>query len=109
MSAEVKIKGGKPNRRIREALEPHAADMFARPTGTWLAVIEVSHAKRTEEVVTNDDMDFIARSVEVRLSSLEIAARTEDQEALQTILHMLKEQRETAGTLFDPAVRDAGA
>ncbi|MFE9642383.1 hypothetical protein ACFYOC_25505 [Nocardiopsis alba] len=104
----VKIKGGKPGRGVADALAPVADDMFSRPTGTWLAVVEVSHVKRTEEVVTNDDYDFIARDVEVRISRLEVAGRAEDQEAAQALLDAIQERRETAGTLFDPAAVDAG-
>lgn len=104
----VKIKGGKPSKKVGEALEGFAPDMFARPTGTWLAVIEVSHAKRSEKVETDDDYDFISREVEVRISRLEIAEATEDQEAAQALLQKLTEQREVAGTLFDPAARDSG-
>ena len=104
----VKIKGGKPNRTSGEALEPHAPDMFSRPSGTWLAVVELSHAKRSETVETDDDVDFISREVEVRISSLEIAGRIEDQEAAQDLLHELRDRRKAAGTLFDPAARDAG-
>lgn len=105
---EVKLKGGKPARAVREALQPHAADLFAHTRGSWLAVVELSHVKRSEETVTDDDMDYTAREVIVRISALEIAARAEDQEAVQQILHLLKEQRESAGTLFDPAVRADG-
>lgn len=105
--AEVKIKGGKPGRAVREALGPHAPDMFARPSGTWLAVVELSHTKRSEETVTDDDMDYTAREVIVRVSALEIAARTEDQAAVQQILQLLREQREMAGTLFDPSTHGA--
>lgn len=104
----VKIKGGKPNRASGEALEPVADDMFARPSGTWLAVVELSHAKRSEKVETSDDTDFISREVEVRISRLEIAGSVEDQEAAQALLHALTNQRKAAGTLFDPAARDAG-
>lgn len=105
---QVKIKGGKPSKKVGEALEAHAPDMFSRPSGTWLAVIEVSHAKRSEKVETSDDYDFISREVEVRISRLEVAGGVEDQEALQALLHKLTDARKSAGTLFDPAARDAG-
>lgn len=104
----VKIKGGKPSKKLAEALEPHAADMFSQPTGTWLAVVEVSHVKRTETVETSDDYDYVSREVEVRISSLEVAGSTEDQEVAQALLHRLADARQSAGTLFDPAARDAG-
>ncbi|GAA1469990.1 hypothetical protein NE857_31450 [Nocardiopsis exhalans] len=104
----VKIKGGKPSKKLAEALEPHADDMFSRPTGTWLAVVEVSHVKRTETVKTDDEYDYVSREVEVRLSRLEIAGGVEDQEAAQALLHKLTGQRKSAGTLFDPAAVDAG-
>lgn len=104
----VKIKGGKPSKRNAEALEPVADDMFAHPSGTWLAVVELSHHKRSEEVITDDDYDFIARDVEVRISRLEVAGGVEDQGVAQALLHKLTEQRKAAGTLFDPAARDAG-
>lgn len=105
---QVKVKGGKPSKRNAEALAPVAADMFARPSGTWLAVVELSHHKRSEEVVTDDDMDFIAREVEVRISRLEVAGSVEDQEAAQALLHKLASARESAGTLFDPAAQGSG-
>ena len=104
----VKIKGGKPSKRNAEALEAFAPDMFARPSGTWLAVVEVSHHKRSEEVVTDDDADFIAHEVEVRISRLEIAGSVADQEVAQALLEKLTSARKSAGTLFDPAARDAG-
>lgn len=104
----VKIKGGKPSKKVGEALEGFAPDMFSRPSGTWLAVIEVSHAKRSEKVETDDDYDFISREVEVRISRLEVAGAVEDQEAAQALLRKLAGQRQAAGTLFDPAARDAG-
>lgn len=104
----VKIKGGKPGKRLAEALEPHAADMFSSPTGTWLAVVEVSHVKRTETLQTDDDYDFVSREVEVRISRLEVAGAVEDQEAAQALLHKLTDARKSAGTLFDPAARGAG-
>lgn len=105
--AEVKIKGGKPSKKVAEALSPVAPDMFARPAGTWLAVVELSHAKRSETVETDDDYDFIAREVEVRVSRLEVAGSTGDQEAAQALLHKLAEAREMAGTLFAPSTQGA--
>lgn len=105
---QVKVKGGKPSKKVGEALEPAAPDMFARPSGTWLAVVELSHARRSETVKTDDDYDYVAREVEVRISRLEVAGSTEDQEAAQALLHRLSEAREMAGTLFDPSVQGAG-
>ena len=104
----VKIKGGKPNVRNAEALEPFADEMFARKSGTWLAVVELSHHKRSEETVTDDDYDMSVREAEVKISRLEIVGGVEDQEAAQALLHKLTDARKAAGTLFDPAVRDAG-
>lgn len=104
----VKVKGGKPSKKVGEALEGIAPDMFARPSGTWLAVVELSHHKRSETVETDDDMDFIAREVEVRISRLEVAGSVADLEAAQALLHKITEQRKAAGTLFDPAVQGPG-
>ncbi|MEU0492592.1 hypothetical protein ABZ249_25475 [Nocardiopsis sp. NPDC006139] len=104
----VKIKGGKPSKKVGEALQGPADEMFSRPSGTWLAVIELSHHKRSETVETDDDYDFIARDVEVRISRLEVVGGTEDQEVIQAFLDKLTNARKSAGTLFDPAVRDAG-
>ena len=106
---EVKLKGGKLPAPVAEALEGYAADMFARPSGTWIAVVEISHAKRSEEVKTVDGYDFVAREVQVKVSSLEVASDGADQEAAQALLSALRERRESAGTLFDPAVRGAGS
>ena len=104
----VKIRGGKPSKKVGEALEGFAQDMFSSPTGTWLAVVEMSHVKRTETVETDDDYDFVSREVEVRISRLEVAGSVEDQEAAQALLHALTDRRKAQGTLFDPAARDAG-
>lgn len=105
---QVKVKGGKPSRGIADALESHVADMFSRPDGTWIAVVELSHHKRTEERVTSDDADYTERTVEVRLSALEVAGSVEDQEAAQALLDGIRERREMAGTLFDPAASSPG-
>lgn len=104
----VRVKGGKPSKKVGEALEGTADEMFARPSGTWLAVVEMSHAKRSETVETDDDYDFIAHEVEVRISRLEIAGSVADQEVAQALLEKLTSARKSAGTLFDPAARDAG-
>lgn len=103
----VKVKGGKPSKKVGEALAPVAPDMFARPSGTWLAVVELSHTRRSETVMTDDDYDYVAREVEVRISRLEVAGAVEDQEVAQALLSKLTEAREMAGTLFDPAVQGA--
>jgi hypothetical protein len=77
-----------------EALNPHAAALFARLGSRRLAVVELRSAERTEPAPDEDK----EQAVKVRIQALEVA-NPEQEETLRNVLRALHLHRTAYGTL----------
>jgi hypothetical protein len=91
---------------IKEALEPHAPDMFRQRKGRWMAVVELAHVERTEPGPDEDKFP----SVKIRIVGIEVAADEYTDERLRELQRGLYRLRTKGGTLdgeLDPDVIQA--
>lgn len=95
----------KARRAVADALEVWAGRMFENQSGEWTAVVTFGHGARSEEVKTEDDFDYLARSVKLRILDAEIVTGPHKDKAEEARLSA-RTQRETAGTLLEGAFDD---
>ncbi|MFJ3097393.1 hypothetical protein [Streptomyces hydrogenans] len=98
IDADVKI-DSKVLTDVAEALEPYASAMFKQRGGHWMAIVELSHAERTEPGPEEDKNP----SVKVRITGIEVAADAYTDERLRTLQADMYRQRTSAGTLDEHA------
>lgn len=98
---EIKF-DAKVRKAVAEALDVYAQSMFDKQTGEWTAVITFGHQARTEEVKTEDDFEFLATAVKLRVLDAEIVTGPH-KEAAEKARQGARYQRETSGTLLDAA------
>ncbi|MFB7278094.1 hypothetical protein ACFCZV_13380 [Streptomyces hydrogenans] len=96
IDADVKI-DSKVLTDVAEALEPFASAMFKQRGGRWMAVVELSHAERTEPGPEEDKNP----SVKVRITAVEVASDAYTEEQLRTLQRGMYQRRTDAGTLYD--------
>lgn len=85
-----------------DALQTWANQMFQDQSGEWTAVITFGHAARTEEVKTEDDTDYLERTLKLRVLDVEIVTGPHADQA-EKARQAARAQRETAGTLLEGA------
>lgn len=98
---EIKI-DSKVTAAVARALEPFAEQMFRDQQGEWTAVVTFSHAKRSEEIKTEDDFEYTTREVKIRVTDAEILTGPHVQGA-EEALKAARRQRSTANTLLEGA------
>lgn len=102
MSADIKF-DSKVLEDVKEALGPHAADMFRQRKGRWMAVVELAHVERVEPGPDEDKFP----SVKLRIVAIEVAADEFTDERLRELQRGLYRLRTKGGTLdaeLDPDV-----
>lgn len=95
----------KARRAVLDALEVWANQLFENQTGEWTAVVTFGHAARTEEVKTEDEFDYLARTVKIRILDAEIVTGPH-KDTVEEARLAARTQRETAGTLLEGAFDD---
>jgi hypothetical protein len=98
---EIKL-DTKVRKAVAEALEVWSRTMFDQQNGEWTAVITFGHAARTEEVKTEDDFEYLAQSVKLRILDAEIVTGPAKDKAEEARM-AARTQRTTAGTLLEEA------
>lgn len=101
---EIKL-DAKVRRAVAEALEPWAGQMFTDQTGEWTAVVTLAHGARTEEIKTEDDFDYVATGVKLRILDAEVVTGEHAKTAEQA-RKGARAQRTTEGTLLEGAFDD---
>lgn len=98
---DIKL-SSKLNKATIEALSDWAERMFADQTGEWVAVVTIGHAGRSEVKKTEDDLDYVAPTVTIRIEDAEVVTGAQ-REAAEGAREEARRARETAGTLLEGA------
>lgn len=107
---EIKLNSKLP-KSSAEAVALYANQMFEKfgasddgdeQPGEWVAVVRFTTGKRSEEIKTEDDMDYVAREVRLNIADLEVVTGPHKKLAEQALTDA-RRQRLTAGTLIDGA------
>lgn len=88
-------------KRVVEALEPHAAQMYERREH-WVALVEFEVHERIETTETDaDGNEYLVETARLRVSSLEIATGDAEHHVREA-LRALWSRRTASGTLDEP-------
>lgn len=91
---------------VKDALAPHALEMFRQRKGRWMAVVELAHVERVEPGPDEDKFP----SVKLRIVAIEVAPEETADERLRELQRGLYRLRTKGGTLdgeLDPDVQQA--
>lgn len=91
---------------VKDALDPHALEMFRQRKGRWMAVVELAHVERVEPGPDEEKVP----SVKLRIVGIEVAAEEFTDERLRELQRGMYRLRTKGGTFdgeLDPDIQRA--